>query len=282
MAEFQPTPHPLLPEPTVEEALAMGPDAWIKLMIEREEIIQREVNDPFRHGYEPFVWKMSWAIMGVPWVPADEAAYIRRVLGFEKPRRVILVNGGNRGSKTEWAAKTVMRQLHWKPNQRLWCFHQSRSNSVELQQKLMFRMLPPELRKEDIRTPTTYIKFSIQNGFTGDRFVLPNLSECGFRNYEQDKKEIEGGEQDGIWCDEHVPGDWLETLKSRIATRGGWLIVTCTPTEGYSPVVKMFEDGAETLLQQPALLLPRDGQEPDEAQAFDYQALEKMVSGMKN
>jgi phage terminase large subunit-like protein len=164
----------------------------------------------------------------------------------------------------------------------LWCFHQSRSNSVELQQKLMFRMLPPEYRRADIRERVTYIKYSIQNGFTGDRFVLPNRSECGFRNYEQDRKEIEGGEQDGIWCDEHVPGDWLETLKSRIATRAGWLIVTCTPTEGYSPVVRMFEDGADTMLRQVAYLLPKDGKAPDIERAMDYEALEKLVRGMKN
>lgn len=278
MPDFTPTEHPLLPLPSPEQALAMGEKAWLKLMQDREDLIAREVSDPLRYGYEPFAWRLTWSIMGVDWMDPKEAETIRMCLGFDKPRRVILINGGNRGSKTEFAAKTVMKQATTKPDQRLWCFHQSNNNSIELQQKLIFRMLPPELRKEDIRTQIAYIKYSVQNGFTGSKFVLPTRSEVGFRNYEQNKQEIEGGDQDGIWCDEHAPGDWLETLKGRIATRNGWLIVTCTPTEGYSPVVKLFQDGAETTLSQVAYLLPKDGKPPEVETAMNYRALQELVA----
>ena len=48
-------------------------------------------------------------------------------------------------------------------------------------------------------------------------------------NYAQKRDVIEGGEVDLIWCDELVPLDWIETLRYRIVTRSGKLIVTFTP-----------------------------------------------------
>lgn len=278
MPEFVPTEHPLLPIPTLEEAEAMGSEAWQELMTRREEIISREVNDPLHYGYEPFAWKVGWSLMGLPWVDKDEAECIRLALGFEKPRRILFCPGGNRGSKTTFAAKTVMKQLEYKDKARCWCFQQDSKNSVTMQQSELHNLLPPELRDKDIRTRGAYIKHTEQNGFTGESFILPNLSHCEFRNYEQDKKRIEGGEVDGVWGDEHMPADWLETLRSRVATRNGWILLTCTPTEGYSPLVRMFQDGAETMLTQTAYLLPKDGKEPVMDAAMNYRALEELVS----
>jgi hypothetical protein len=66
---------------------------------------------------------------------------------------------------------------------------------------------------------------------------------------------IEGGDCDLIWCDELVPLSWIETLRYRLVTRAGILLITFTPIEGYSPAVKEFLDGARTVLEAPAELL---------------------------
>ncbi|NIT79126.1 MAG: hypothetical protein GWO44_20105, partial [Thermoplasmata archaeon] len=69
-------------------------------------------------------------------------------------------------------------------------------------------------------------------------------------------------------ADELIPGEWVETLEMRLATRSGWMLVGFTPVEGYSGAVKMFCDGAVTVKDGTAFLLPTDGKEPDEARAL--------------
>ena len=51
--------------------------------------------------------------------------------------------------------------------------------------------------------------------------ILPNGSRCRFMSYSMDPKALEGAELDLCWCDELVPPDFLETLRFRLATRGG-------------------------------------------------------------
>jgi hypothetical protein len=85
--------------------------------------------------------------------------------------------------------------------------------------------------------------------------VTPNGSQCWFLNYMQDWTVFEGGECDLIWCDELVPLDLLRTLRYRLVTRGGRLLVTFTPIEGYTPTIKEYLTGAKTLQDAEAPLL---------------------------
>src|ERR1043165_8964139 len=96
---FQPTPHPVLGLPTPAQAVAMGEQRWRELMTRREEIIRNEKADPFRHCWEPPIWKVCDALFGFPWVDADWAERMRLHLGFKKPVRILLINGGQRGGK---------------------------------------------------------------------------------------------------------------------------------------------------------------------------------------
>ena len=79
-------------------------------------------------------------------------------------------------------------------------------------------------------------------------------------NYAQDKKVIEGGEVDFIWCDELVPLDWIETLRYRIVTRRGKMAVTFTPVQGFSQVVKDYVSGCKIKQQRKASLLEQSSQ----------------------
>jgi hypothetical protein len=75
-------------------------------------------------------------------------------------------------------------------------------------------------------------------------------------NYGQEKKVIEGGEPDLIWCDELVPQDWIETLRYRLVTRSGKMILTFTPITGFTPVVKDYVAGCRIKKSLFADLLP--------------------------
>lgn len=204
-------------------------------LLKREELILKEKRDPYRYGFIPTIWKLA--------------------LEYLEKFKSLLLLGGNRSSKSTFAARRVVETLLEKPGARVWCFQTTADNSREMQQSLVWRYIPPEI-KEMKKGKVLNINYSQKGGFTENTFVLPNGSQCFFRNYAQDIQTIEGGEVDLAWCDELVPLDWLETIKYRLTTRNGELLVTFTPIEGYSPTVKEYLSGATTLIEEEADLLP--------------------------
>ncbi len=278
------TAHPVAPLPGEAWLRTHTLEELLEFINEREETIHRMQQDPFRYGWEPLQWKILDALCGFPWADPSEADIrrerdpaaraqlekkrawcltVRRVLiKQDEPLRVLLLNGGNRAGKSEWAAIRMMRLLMGRDKRRAWAFHQDEAMSREYQQEFVWKYMPAELRSErGLRRGVTYIAYKKQTGFSDSRFVLPNASDCSFRNYSQDFAKIQGGELDLIWCDELVPAAWVKELKARVATRGGWLLITFTPIEGYTPTVKMFLDAAEVTRKATAFVLPTDGKE---------------------
>ena len=234
------TPHPVLRLPSVDELRAltekMGADKVADILRLREEKINAEKTDPYRHGYEPFHWGA-----------ADEML---------KEHQELLVLGGNRAGKTEWAAKRVVAAMVNIPNARIWCLHTTSKSSIEMQQPVIWKYLPPEFKALK-KGRVTNIQYTQKNGFSDGTFIFPNGSQCTFMNYAQERRVIEGGECDIIWCDELVPLDWVETLRYRIVTRRGRLILTFTPIQGYSNVVKQYVSGCKYLETKEAPILDK-------------------------
>jgi hypothetical protein len=233
------TKHPIIHLPTEEEIVGLaekiGAQKTADVLQRREEKIQAEITDPYRHGYEP----ESWADADTLLMGGNE----------------LLIMGGNRAGKTEYAAKRVMQLLCTRPNSRIWCLHTTSQTSIQMQQAVIWKYMPPEFKNAK-KTKVTNIQYSQKNGFTDATFVLPNRSQCFFMNYGQEKKVIEGGEPDLIWCDELVPQDWIETLRYRLVTRSGKMILTFTPITGFTPVVKDYVAGCRIKKTRFADLLP--------------------------
>jgi phage terminase large subunit-like protein len=221
----------------------MTPDQLADFWRIREEQIANEKNDPLRYEWEPEAWRRADQIL-------DE-------------QRELLILGGNRSGKSSFAAKRIMRSMLDKPDGRFWCFQETAANSVEMQQPLLWKYMPPELRHTK-KSRITNISYGQKTGFAENSFVLPSGSQVWCRNYSQDVSTIEGGEVDGIWFDELVPLNFLDTARYRLITRKGWLLLTFTPIEGYSAVVKDYLAGAKTLEDREAELLPVYGK-ADEA-----------------
>jgi phage terminase large subunit-like protein len=233
------TPHPVLIVPSVEEIRALtekhGAEKVAELLSIREDKILAEKLDPYRHGFDLPHWKEADVLL--------------------KENNELLVLGGNRASKTEWAAKRVAQTLINLKDARVWCLHTTNQSSIQMQQNVVYKYLPSEyknLKKNKIQN----VEYTQKNGFSDNTFILPNKSQCFFMNYAQKRDVIEGGEVDLIWCDELVPLDWIETLRYRIVTRSGKLMVTFTPVTGYSPVVKEYVSGAKIIKHRESPLLP--------------------------
>ncbi len=274
-AGFTPSPHPVLPLPTPEQMIAMGEAGWRAAMSQREDTIRKEQADPLRHGWEPPVWKICDALLGfdrpeADWTTVAEA--IRQRLGFKVLVKILLILGGNRSGKSEYVSKRTVKLISFNRSKRVWMFHTSSAMSIEYQQPLIWKYLPAEIRaavsKKAVREASEYISFTRKNGFPDGRMIMPTESEISFRNYEQKRDTIEGGEVDLAAPDELCPADWMETLELRVATRGGAIILSFTPVDGYTDTVAMMCDGAETVLESVGFLLPKDGKEPDIASAL--------------
>jgi len=193
---------------------------------DREMLITLQKADPWRHGYVPPHWEMA----DKNWLECKE----------------MLISGGNRAGKTLWAGREIIKTLVAKENANAICCHTSRDTSVEIQQPAIYHFLPPELRATK-KSRVAYLNYSRKNGFTDRSFILPNGSRCSFLNYTQDIATIEGREADIIWCDELVPQSWIDTLRPRLWTRKGKLLVTQTPLEGVASVYKEFTAGGKII-----------------------------------
>lgn len=268
MANFVASLHPVLAVPSPAEARALGEANWRQMMARREEIIAAEKLEPLDNLWEPPIWRVCDCLLGMPWIPAQEAEVVRQRLGFKKKVSTLLINGAQRGGKTQYSCSRVMRILRRSTGRRAWMLHENMEMSREYHQAPLYGYLPSSLRGEMVRDKTAYIAYKQKTGFSEASFVLPapeneTGSQCTFKAYEQDMHSVQGGNLDIISPDELVPIEWVNEMRYRIAERDGWMIITFTPVQGYSPTVKEFQDGAVTALEVPAYLLPADNGEPD-------------------
>ena len=72
------------------------------------------------------------------------------------------------------------------------------------------------------------------------KHVSGKWSRIGFKQYEQGRGAFEGTAKDVIWFDEEPPADVYTEALTRTATTSGIVMVTFTPLEGWSTIVKMF------------------------------------------
>ena len=227
--------HPCYPLPSWEEAQGLDPGAVEEYLFKRNQLIELEAADPWRYGFKPSVWDL------VEQELADG-------------QREILITGGNRASKSEYAGRKAVEILLSKEKARVWCLQSTEPNSVEMQQPIVWKYVPPEYKSLK-KGQVVNISYTQKNGFSENKFIMPNGSECIFRNYAQDITVVEGGDCDLIWCDEMCSLSWWETLRYRVVTRAGILLLTFTPIEGYTPMVREFLDGARTIKWAEAELL---------------------------
>lgn len=244
-------PHPILPIPTKAEATRLAEMGLLDdFHAQRCKLIELEKLDPFNFGAD---WhnteQFGKAGLFFHWKDVDAA--------LDDPEvRLIFIFGGNRASKSYYMASRVVRFMANKRDLRVWCCHSSNDTSIQSQQPFVWHNLPLEWKnaRRTVRA-TVNIGFSQKNGFSNRTFVAPNGSQCWFKNYTQDLSTLEGTELDLIWMDELVPLAWVETLRYRLVTRRGKMVVTFTPIHGYTPTVKEAMDGHIIEDTKPAKLL---------------------------
>jgi len=113
----------------------------------------------------------------MPWVAAATREAYRKVLGFAQPVRILLLLGGNRSSKTRFLLDLMTRLMYAKDDARIWIFHQTAQMSVDYHHRQVWDFLPPEHRR-NVKSQVEYISYNQKQGFSFNKFVLQNGSEC--------------------------------------------------------------------------------------------------------
>lgn len=266
--------HPLIPAPTREEIRALNGDFLrLKTALDgRQERLFRERTDPYRFGWEPPVWRVTDFMADWFWLSDEDrerAANMRRRLGWSERPSILLVNGGNRAGKSQYALTRLVKTLLARPGRSAWALHESLAMSIKWHQQKIWDYFPTEMRRQ-VKSDTEYLGYKQQTGFSGEKFTLENGSDCEFRTYGQDPKTFEGGELDLIWADEKCPDDLAEAFPGRVITRSGVVLHTFTPTDGYTPLVAKFREGARCILDETGWLLPLAANgEPDKDKACE-------------
>lgn len=241
-------PHPTLPMAGPELEQLMGEEWTAKFYAARKEGILREQLDPLRFGCELDIWKLA---------DARFATFRERF-----PTGVIteLDLGGNRASKSERRAKRLVQNMVRHPGWKAWACQSTETASIQNQQSIIYKYLPPEWKPESGRFKqgaVAKINYSQATGFGDNVLVCPNGSECRFKFYAMKVTNLEGAELNEAWADELITPDWIEALIFRLVTRNGFLGITFTPIEGYSSTVKVHLSGAVTTEEVAAELLPK-------------------------
>ena len=226
----------------------MAAEDVLKLHEVYHSAIANSRRDPYRYG-----WKLPH------WKDAEE------LLGTHSE---LLVSGGNRSGKTSWAAHAVVKAAVENPQSVIMCFAQNADVSIRQQQSAVYDALPEEYRVKVLGTEEN-VSYTRKNGFSKSSLILPNSkSAIIFKTYAQylnNDTILEGAELGcrdpqwiniGAWCDEYLIGpELLATLRFRLATRNSKLVVTFTPIDGYTEVVRDYVQGAELLRAKQAELL---------------------------
>jgi hypothetical protein len=240
-------PHQILTPPTDEELIQMTPEEVLSIHRIYHEAIENAEKDPYEYGFR------------LPhWTKAEEQLY---------QVNEILALGGNRSGKTQWGAFSVVRAAVENPNSEIFCFAQTSEVSIRQQQSAVWAWLP-EYLKTKFTSASAYISYKKKTGFTDSSLILPNGSQIIFKTYSQYQNNptiLEGAELGsrnpvwhniGVWLDEYLLGpELINTLRFRLATRNSKMLVTFTPIDGWTEVIKEYLDGATTIESREAELL---------------------------
>lgn len=172
--------------------------------------------------------------------------------------------------KTSWGSYCVVKAAVENPKSEIFCFAQTSEVSIRQQQSAVWGWLPAELRSKQT-SENAYISYTKKNGFTDNSLILPNGSQIIFKTYSQYQNNptiLEGAELGsrnpqwhniGVWLDEYLLGpDLINTLRFRLATRNSKMLVTFTPIDGWTEVIKEYLDGAKTIESREADLLKNE------------------------
>ena len=137
--------------------------------------------------------------------------------------------GGNRSGKTEELAEYVITKALEKPKQRIWAVAESFADSVNIQQRKIWELLP--------KTRIEYGKYDEINGFTNRKLLFDNKTIIIFKSFDQEREAFQGEDCDIIWNDEEPPYSVYKEQRMRLIDRNGEMLISMTSLKGVTDLI---------------------------------------------
>lgn len=168
--------------------------------------------------------------------PLSFYEHLPQQLAFHNdPARDKNIFGGNRSGKTEEIAEYVIKKALEKPKQRIWACAESFPDSVNIQQRKIWSIVPKNRIK--------YGYYDDINGFPNRKLKLDNGSLITFKSYDQGTMSFAQDDCDLIWNDEEPPFDIYKEQRMRLIDRNGEMIISMTSVKGVTDLIAdIFED----------------------------------------
>jgi hypothetical protein len=256
--------HNAWPAPTFEQFQRARDRGTLPLLVraleQREEAFRQWAEDPLDYGFEPETWAEADTLL------------LRAEIS------VLAAFGANRMSKSFWAAKRVAEAARAYPGATILVVSETEDSSKETAQKIIwhyYRKWLTPYNDDRKRHPVTKVNYTVANGFTDGKLVLPNASTVIFATYKEDPGKYEGLELGarvlelktradgrvipnmGAWLDESAGLAWLEMVLRRVRYRRAKVVWAFTPIRGLTPAMKEFMGTPKITSDRPALYLPQ-------------------------
>jgi hypothetical protein len=181
----------------------------------------------------------------------------RKVMEAWKKYPIIVILGGQRSSKSQFASRLCVWAAATIPEAEIRAYHVNESRSIEDQQRFIYDALPLGIKMLPTKKGTFHsVQYSQKNGFTDDVCILPPVTGArrggtikfnNYRQYQQDAQVTEGFKSHLIWADEEVPAKMFETLVYRTTDFRGRVILTFTTLSGWTPLIQDILGKTRTL-----------------------------------
>lgn len=150
--------------------------------------------------------------------------------------------GGNRSGKTEEGAEYTIDRCIEKPKQRWWACAETFKDSVDIQQRKVWKLLP----KDEVK----YAYYDEINGFRHRKVIFKNESVIIFKSYDQGREAFQSEDLDGIWNDEETPYDIYKEQRMRLIDRDGEMVFTMTSLKGITELMSELFDEHDVIESQ--------------------------------
>ncbi len=174
-----------------------------------------------------------------------------------KKYNVHILLGGNQSSKTTFGARMSVWAAATIPEAAVYNWHVSERRSIDDQQRFVYEALPNTIKAIQTKKGMNHnLQYTQKNGFTDSIMILPphpgyyrggSVNFFNYQQYIQNDQIIEGMKAHFIWADEKIPLGLLETLRARLITYHGRLLLTYTVIDGWNDTIEKILSKTRTL-----------------------------------
>jgi len=219
---------PWRPVLTREQVKDWDTERLAKYITLRKQVEKGAVDNPVGQGWSLPMWDK---------VMANWSKY-----------RTHCILGGNRSSKSIFAARMAVWAAATIPESQVRMYHVNSERSIQDQQQMVWDALPVSIKNLPTKKGANHsLQFSQKNGFTDSICILPPLPGYrkggsiifgNYRQFQQDEQVAEGFKAHAIFCDEECPQKFFETLLFRTIDYDGKIFLTFTTLQGWTPLIQ--------------------------------------------